>query len=557
MSVRVCYMKRESRGAGLSSLRLVGQASDESWPDVDGNGASGGNAAGAAITVAGGAAWIRQRLQATRTARSLTALILDSSAGVCAWVSSPSREAGVVAAIARTGAAVAATDGGAGEASVRAGAALEYFAPSDPESSIEPLSPPVPGSGATRLAVLGVSDVSARLLIDALDAEGVPVEQTSTIWHAICAAWDPAARSARSGRESENEVVAAAALCGIVLVDPAGTLLWAWSREGRLVAGGSLRLRMASVASVDSEQASEAEEPRVLLGSDEASRLTAEWLSWSVQMSAAPSRVVCLTPEGVAAGEFGRDLTRLWPGASVDVAVQTDAIGLTLRRFADRLESQATPDGASEDAGSMLMGLSQRPGRATRRAHLWIAGAVAGLAGLGFVASWKLSSAAAERRATAAAWETQWRDTISEVFPDALRPVPRVSPQQLLADEIRRKERELLPVEQPEKTMPVMQELETISMVVGNGIFGLDRISLDTRRIEVVTIARTTKDAEDLLEALRRIGGSHAVEWTMRLRDRRDGTETLIEGRYEAQWNPDLRKGTAGGGGTPAVGGGA
>ena len=146
---------------------------------------------------------------------------------------------------------------------------------------------------------------------------------------------------------------------------------------------------------------------------------------------------------------------------------------------------------------------------------------------------------------------------ISEVFPDALRPVPRVSPQQLLADEIRRKERELLPVEQPEKTMPVMQELETISMVVGNVIFGLDRISLDTRRIEVVTIARTTKDAEDLLEALRRIGGSHAVDWTMRLRDRRDGTETLIEGRYEAQWNPDLRKGTAGGGGTPAVGGGA
>lgn len=553
MSVRVCYMMRESRGAGLASLRLVGQASDESWP-AEGTRVTTGDPG----SIDAGAAWIRQRLQATRTARALTALVLDASAGVCAWVSSPSREAGVVAAIARSGAAVAAVDGSAGEASVRAGAALEYFAPSDPESSIEPLAPPQPGSGTTRLAVLGVSDVSARLLIDALDTEGVPVEQSSTIWHALCAAWDP---GARVRKPTDTEVIAAAPLCAVVLVDPAGTLIWAWSREGRLVAGGSLRLRMAPVASVDSEQAAESDAPRVMLGSDEASRLTAEWLSWSVQLSAAPARVVCLTPEGVAAGEFGRDLTRLWPGASVDVAVQPDAIGTTLQRFADHLENYSAPDtraaaeGEPPSAGAMLMGLSQRPGRATRHAHLWIAGAVAGLAGLGLVASWKLSSAASQRRETAAAWESQWRASIQEVFPDALRPVPRVSPQELLSDEIRRKERELLPVEQPEKTMPVLQELETISMVVGNSLFSLDRISLDTRRIEVVVLARSTKDAEDLLESLRRIGGSHATDWTMRLRDRRDGQETLIEGRYEAQWNPDLRKGTAGGGTTPAGGG--
>ncbi len=552
MSVRVCYMMRESRGAGLASLRLVGQASDESWP-AEGVRVTPGDPA----SIDTGAAWIRQRLQATRTARSLTALVLDASAGVCAWVSSPSREAGVVAAIARSGAAVAATEGSAGEASVRAGAALEYFAPSDPESSIEPLAPPQAGSGATRLAVLGVSDVSARLLIDALDTEGVPVEQTSTIWHALCTAWDPGARTRKS---APGEVVAAAPLCAVVLVDPAGTLVWAWSREGRLVAGGSLRLRIAPVASVDSEQAAESDEPRVMLGSDEASRLTAEWLSWSVQLSAAPARVVCLTPEGVAAGEFGRDLTRLWPGASVDVAVQSDAIGRTLQRFADHLETNDDPAAEAPaeppSAGTMLMGLSQRPGRATRHAHLWIAGAVAGLAALGLVASWKLSSAAAQRRETAAAWEAQWRATIEEVFPDALRPVPRVSPQQLLVDEIRRKERELLPVEQPEKTMPVLQELETISMVVGNGLFALDRISLDTRRIEVVAIARSTKDGEDLLEAFRRIGGSHAVDWTSRLTPRRDGQEELIQGTYSAQWNPELRKGTAGGAGA-APGGGA
>jgi hypothetical protein len=321
-----------------------------------------------------------------------------------------------------------------------------------------------------------------------------------------------------------------------------------------------MRLRSAVAGGgSDPEAPSEGDEPRIVVGADEASRLTTEWLGWSVQLTAAPSRVVCLMPEGVASGEFGRGLTKLWPGATVDLAVWPDAIGLTLRKFADVLEASAEPQEGPDDAGAMMMGLSQRPGRATRRAHLWIAGAIAALAGVVFLASWVLSSIAEQRREAALSWEAQWREAIKQVYPDALRPVPRVSPQTLLTEAIRSKERELLPVEQPEKTMPVLQELETISMVVGTGMYSLDRISLDPRRIEVTVVARSTKDAEDLLEALRRIGGSHAVDWTQRLGNRRDGQDTLIEARHEAQWNPELRKGTPGATaapGTPAGGGG-
>lgn len=533
MSVRVCYLKRGERGVSLRGLRLVGQATDTSWPE-------NGSFAGTDLrTYEDGAEWVHGQLAKSRDTQHVSLLVLDVEGGVCSWLSSPTADRQVVGALARGG-SEARSDSDSAER--RSAGAVEFYAPSEMDSSIEPLVAAGGHDGIGRLAVLGVADVPARLMIDALDRRGAAVEGVGTIWHAMASAWDPGAARANE-RTVRGDVVAesSAPVCAVVMIEPHGRALWCWSREGKLLVAGSLRLRMQRQEGNEDETG----ELLAAYGDQDVSRLTSEWLAWAVQISAAPSRIVCVIPEAASGSpaEFGEALGKAWPGAAVDVAVHEDPVGVTLRRLADGLE--ATP--ASEGViGSGLAELSARPGRLHRRMYLWAGVAVAGLAVVTGLAAWRLRAAAGEARSATLAWNEKWTSMVKSVDADVVRGGIGVgnSPIDLLKAEIDKREKVLLPVTPTERVMPIVQELETISLVVGAAGFDLESIDLSSTPAagpKVIVIAPSTADAEALADALERVQGSYVIDWSATYFSQagKDGRQ-VVKGTYTGKWDPAL-----------------
>jgi len=173
-------------------LRLVGLTTDQSWP------ATGDSAH--AISPQSAAGWVRQQLANSRAGASLTLLCLDGEGAACSWLTSPTADPVVVAALARSGGPGLEADGARGLA------AADYYAGNPTESSIEALVEASNGAGRSpfsrasaapptstgRMAVMTAIDTPARLVIDALDEASVPVESVASFWHAMALAWDPA-----------------------------------------------------------------------------------------------------------------------------------------------------------------------------------------------------------------------------------------------------------------------------------------------------------------------------------------------------------------------------
>lgn len=520
MSVRVCFLRRDHRGGALRAIRLVGQTTDETFPPE-------GALSGAPEDFASAARWIRERLDATRTASSIAVLCLDTDGGVCTWASAPSTEPRVLTASIRFGGA---------DGSKPGGGAFDYFAPNSEESTLEALPVVRQASGGLRSAVLGLSDVPARLLIDALDREGIPTESAATLWHIMARAWDPGApRPTSPGHD--DAPADAGPMSAILLTDPEGRLVWCWSAAGQLKCAGSLRLRIRQPAEGDDATAT------AYVGADDATRLSAEWLSWAVQLGKSPRRVVCVMPPGDDTAALGEALARAWPGATIDVLGHDDPIGATLRRLADTIES--TPKTASEVPS--LVTLGQRPGRAHRAMFRWRALGLLLLAFAIIIVAWQLSSAADRAIADGKAWSERWRGVIQEVHPDALRPLPNTTPLSLLDEEVRRREREMLPVERTDLSMPVLAEFETISMVLASTNCGAEQIMLDSsQRPLVVTIVKSSEQAEDILQGLQRIGGSFTRGWVLSMRDMPGTGERRIRAEFRAEWDRDaVKKGAA------------
>jgi hypothetical protein len=534
VSVRVCYISRAERGSALRSVRLLGQTSDETWPDQ-------GVCAGLSEDYAAAAAWVRQRLDATRSATSVSVLCLDVDGSACTWLTSPSAEPAVVASVARLA---------EGE---RAGT-FEFFAPGELSSTLQALpASPLPASNGTpapaRLPVLAIQDVPGRLMVDELDARRVPVESVASLWHVLAWAWDA---SAAPG-VATDAATDAGPVTAVVLTDPdAGRLVWCWSRGGRLLVAGSQRLRVAR-ADADGP---EGQPPAVRFGEPQVARLICEWLSWSVQVRAAPGRIMCVLTPGEDAGVFAEALGKAWPGAAVDAVTVDDPIGVTLRRAADRLESTPRTQVGTPEPGTGLVALSGRPGLVHRRMHRWRALALVGLAGLMGLVAWRLRLAADDARHAAEAIDSGWRSAVREIYPAALEPMPGESPLKLLDEELRRRRRDLLPPERTDEPMPILQELETITMVIGAGDFALE--SIDLRSVgsapRVMVLTRTNEDAYALEEAFRRVGGSYVMNWAARFESRPEGTETRIRVTLTGEWNAAMIK-AAGTGGTGGTGG--
>jgi hypothetical protein len=505
---------------GLTGLRLVGPTTDEAWS----TGAPAGSDGVDAPEFGAAAEWVRGQLGA-RHARGVSLMVLDAEGTTCAWITSETADPSVVSAMARLGAGP--------EAGKVAGGALEFYAPAEAESSLQPLATPEDArSGARRMPVLGGTDVAGRLLVDALDRARVQVERVGSLAHALAAAWDPgAARGPGSGLL--DTPTDAGVLTGIVLVGAgegeSWRLIWAWSRGGRLMATGSQRLRAGEG----------------VFGPEEAQRLTAEWLAWSAQLGQAPRRVVAVAASAEHLAEFGRTLGEKWPGMSVDAVVHADPLGATLRRVADAIE--AGDDAPAGDPTRGLVGLSSRPGQRHRRMHRWRAGAILAGAALVGAGAWRLSAAGRASGEAASAWEARWRQVVQETYPDAAIPRAGVSPARVLADEVRRREQAMLPPDRTTQTMPVLQELETVTMVVGHPGYALEYVELDSSRaVRLVVTAATLQEAEALHESLKKIGGSYVSAWTATYAERTEGENKKIRADLRGEWDREAVKGAGG-----------
>lgn len=457
MSAPVCYVERTGRGSLIRRIRLVGDKLDVAWtpPRAPTLGDAGEPDPTAVVEQTRAAArWVAHELPKSK---SLSAVCLDADGAACLWLSAPSADPTVVAA------ALAAGHDSHSDGEPGGGASLPEMlaAGAGMERSVQALADPREAASKTsgqrrRMAVLSVPDLTVRVFLDELDAQGVTVHAVSTLWHALAASWDPDARA------PEHDAASGSACTAVVLIDPEptdgddsptapGRLIWAWSAGGDLLAGGSMRLRALAPARPAAPETADPtdgairrlapiddpEERTLACSRADAGRLTTDWLAWSAQLSVCPSRIICVGPVPVPE-EPGAGLIELlaqaWQGASVDAAVHPDPIGATLDRFRGRDED----DIAAADPREALPELSSRPGRVHRGMYRWSAAALAALAVVVGVAGWRFNRAAAQVRAQAHKADTDLKARLVELEPL----VPSIStfpdPVGLLASTIQR-----------------------------------------------------------------------------------------------------------------------
>jgi hypothetical protein len=540
LSVRVAYVRRTGRGLVLRSLRLVGQSSDASWPER--GSASRDDAVEQNPTIyADAAVWLKSNLQSARSRDGLEMICLDASGSILSWLSAPSTDDRVVGSLARQGPTTA--DGVPSNETTP----VSYFAPGMLDSSIQALpgqhEGPESESGkgsknapalSMRLATLAATDLPARLLVDALDAQDVYPGEVATIWHAMAMAWDRFS--------SSDDATVNAPLTAVVMLDADARLVWCWSVQGRLIAGGSLRVRVqAPIASAD--PLVDDVPPLPVVTRDDVARLTSEWLTWAMQLSRSPQRVVCVLPERLGGadsaedlrpGEVGEEIARAWPGCAVDAALHDDPLEATLRRLVTVLES--TPVSGTPDAGRALKAIASRPGASYRRMYIWTAASLALVgAGLGVLGlRFRQDAKAAERAAQG--WEAAWREPVKKAFPD-LRPRPNASELMELQAMIKDKESMGKLPSSILVPKPVLQELEAMSLVVATPSIELRSITMNNDRpVQLICSLPTTADAEAMLDALRRVGGSTLENWTMEFNARGTPGNDRREVTYTANW---------------------
>ncbi len=552
MSVRLCYVERANRGATVRQARLIGQGVDDRWSDPAPEGApeQGVDAFEVgSLSIRACAAWAAQSLAPTRAAGRIEMLCLDDRGSVCSWVSTPSLEPGAVASIARLGTSAPVDDAvGAGQ-----GAVLTYFAGDPLDSTVQPLAGGEPlespgengergslwsrwraggrrGAGAAtveRIAVMAGVDAPARLLLDALDDQGVEVGQVASVWHALAQAWDPGsplnAGAARDGADvAEDTPSTAVVVLAAGAPGEASRLLWAWSRAGRVLAAGSLRVARRADGST----------PLVgPTGGGIVSRLAADWMAWSLQIGEAPRRVVGVVSDA-SAGQFGTELAQAWNGATVDLALDDDPLGATFARLAAALEGTPATARPELDAARTLLDLSTRPGRAHRRLYGWATALVFAASAVTGVIAWQIGGSAAHTKAAAAKYRQGWAGKVDMVVPGAMtRPL---GPKATLQDEVAKRRRDILPP--VEAAMPILDELETISMVLQGADATLESLELNTGDVVRMTVqGKDVATVEGLERALNAIAGSHAA-YRAQI-ERREGQGGL-RARITGTWAP-------------------
>jgi hypothetical protein len=532
----VCFLGRA--GEALSSVRLVGVRTDELWQPRTSEASDGDDVQVQARTAA---AWIGER------AGAVGLLCVDVDGSNCSWLTLSGADPAVVAATLGG----REDDGSDWRAPDAGGASIQALAAAGSTRTRRlPAGPTKNGSkravrhvdfAGHRMAVLAVPDALARIVIDELDDRGVNVENASSLWHAMTLAWDPASPMLAGAGDDGRVVGVEAPVTGIVLVDPAGRLVWAWSRAGALLAGGVV---MTSTTA----------EGGARVGRAAVARLLADWLGWSVQLGVTPSRLVCVAPpaddateaeDSLGPAEIGASLGRGWAGATVDMAVVEDPLGATLQRLA------GMDDRPLDDARSSLTGLNRRPRRIHRSMYLWGALAVvllaAGLLGVGFKA-WRNAGEALARGKTV---RDETREAVLQGVPppandDVARAIAESNPRQYIEDRIqthmasRSVNTGLPPVR------PILSELESLSFVLLNDDIELEEIQLGDSLIHVYVYVPATRVAEEIKESLESIAGDHC-DWKLSYTTTRKNDLQLVhlDGSWKVRSGAPANAGTS------------
>lgn len=505
MSERACYLSRSERGGRLTDVRLIGERTDESWRETS---------TGPQDAAERSAAWVAERLaRGAEGGAGLRVVCIDVDGAACAWLTAPSGDPQVVAAlVAQGGSSWTAGDGAtpgqfAAATSMDASIQALAVAPAPSwRSRVQGLARRSKESrpAGERLAVLSIPDVPARLFLDALDDRGAAPDRVMSLWHALAAAWDPGGAHAaqEDGPNGDRVVATSSPATAVVLIDrDAGRLVWCWSCSGEVLAGGSMRLAV--------DRSGEAASPR--LGEADVGRLATDWLAWASQLGAAPSRIVVIGPRlseedgGMGAGELGEALGRAWPGAMVNFAVHQDPVGATLHRLLGLPSIEGGPR-------TTLLSLTNRPSRAHRA--LIRAGALAmaaGALGLGAIA-WKSWTSANEARSMASALADETRAEITKVVP---RAEMSQFPERDLAAEVNklRTARETPRELESDMVKPILEELDTLSFVLSS-FPGVEAEEYNLRTDSVIVSLKVPDlhTGEAVLQSMREIGGSQC-EW--------------------------------------------
>ncbi|MBY0312951.1 MAG: hypothetical protein K2W85_12845 [Phycisphaerales bacterium] len=540
----VCYIERTPGGVGIRRLRLIAAGLSRTWtaPEARDAGSGGldtrvggGGAAGIPRT---GAAWITETLAGVGLKR-LAAVCVDNEGSICAWLSAPSPDPRIIQATvasssmdhegggsgAGVGAArlLAMTDGSAGSTGVTTGlgeASLQALATIDPAEQgggssrfglqRRKATPSV--TARNRYAVLAVPDAPVRVLLDELDAKGIEVDRVMSVWHALAMAWDGAHAPAARGRGAIESDAVPAATIAVEHSPGGGRLVWAWTRSGELVAGGSMRLSnvvqrptepAAPIAPLEStdlatpeigtqaRRVSEEVEstPSIEFTTEDAGRLAMDWLAWSAQLGHCPRRVVCLSVPTLQAGGRGPQgllamLGRAWPGATIDGAIHDDPVGATLGRLAGlgndaeaaslpTAQADASPLPLSARPREALIGLSTRPGRADRRMYQWIGAAMVGASALVAALGYQVYRSLGDAQSRLVAAKNEYQEIIRGTEKFAPNIIAEPKKEEALEDALRRMREQMKTIKPPrpvlEETVRLMEAMSKVAIDPATG----------------------------------------------------------------------------------------
>lgn len=506
MSDRACYIRRTDRGARITQVRLLAERADESW-----NAGPASDAASAEAGAVEAADWTRDRLGETRSAKRLDTVCLDVDGAVCSWVKGRDADADLIRS-AVEGADHSAPEDDALDAAPAPGVADRL--PRLPlEVSYDILADP---DAEHRVGVIAAPDAPARLFLDRLDGLGVRVGRVITLWHALAEAWDP---GARAGATDSAHIVATehppAAILAIDHND--GRLVWSWSQNGVLLACGSVRIRKNRPEARNEARRDEAGQAEVF--EHDLARLAGDWLGWSAQIGVSPARIVVVGQAGVGGmsnAEIAQSLTHAWPGAVTDLVGCDDPVAETLRRTLD-----ARPINSFSP-------LADRPTRAHRGAYRWFAGALLVGAGCAAVLAARFFARAGDARAQADALRAERTEVLTSVDPSlVMDPLP-----------IRALEGRVAAIERRtgalrhENPRPILDELDTLSLVLGAPGVTLDELDIGDGFVTVKTRLEDIRAGEQLDQALHAISDS-GLRWQDPSFSVRNGR---LEAIYMARW---------------------
>ncbi|MCB9844975.1 MAG: hypothetical protein H6811_03165 [Phycisphaeraceae bacterium] len=530
MTAPVCFIARADRGDRVRAVRLLGDRLDQSWQGDDSD-VSGGPARIAE--------WVSGALK-DRSERRIGLMCVDVEGGFVSWQRAHAGGARLVETLVRAsegeslvgvGATSEAESGATGivplESASGSGATVQALLSGGDGHEAEGADDPARGAGH-RLAVMALRDATVRLTLDELDRRSIDVEVVTTLWHALCLAWDPSGPTRESRQLATRVVAESRGIIAIVLIDPSGRLVWSWSEDAALLAAGTAALPRRDDGPAVTEP---------LVG-----RVAAEWLAWVGQIGKTPGRVLIIGPRslgehgGLDGPGIGGALTRSWPHTSVDLALVDDPIGETL----DRLSAfRATGICPPEDPGRAAVDLSHRPGRAHRSMYRWLGLIlVIGAVILGMVA-WTLSRSADRTRQAAAEFKAQIR-TVYEPF--ELEPASGFIAVENLRQFAQQQRETLRPAADLTPAPPILAELETMMLVLPDYFAAgleLRSVVMNSIRAEIVVAAPQNEMFFQLWESLATIGGS-ALRWSqpsLQNQGRTSASESsLIEARLVGAW---------------------